>query len=295
MDNYFELKDIECGYNDRKVVLRIDNLTIPKGEIVFIVGQSGCGKSTILETLGLMNNTVINKPASSIIFNSPDGEKVDYRTIWTQKNSNDRLSEIRRKYFSFIFQQTNLMRNFNIYENIAVTKMLQGANESECKRTTNEILKKVALEEFVRMRNGSWDPSSKVYGRAIEASGGQQQRMAFARAMVAEYSVLFCDEPTGNLDPETADMLMQYLSDEVKSHTDASAIIVSHDMTLATKYGDKIIKIFKKQQSSDRDDYYGYITSDSVFVRTGDSWRNGNSGESFSITELIARLKKWDK
>lgn len=295
MDNYFELKNIECGYNDRKVVLRIDNLTIPKGEIVFIVGQSGCGKSTILETLGLMNNTIIDNPDSSIIFNSPDGAKVDYRTVWTQKNSNDRLSEIRRKYFSFIFQQTNLMRNFNIYENIAVTKMLQGATESECKRTTNEILKKVALEEFVKMRDGSWDPSSKVYGRAIEASGGQQQRMAFARAMVAEYCLLFCDEPTGNLDPETADMLMHYLSDEVKTHTDASAIIVSHDMTLATKYGDKIIKIFKKQQSSDMDDYYGYITDDSVFVRTAEGWKNGNSGEAFSITEVIDRLKKWDK
>ncbi len=295
MNNYFELKNIECGYNDRKVVLRIDELSVAKGEIVFIVGQSGCGKSTILETLGLMNSTVIKKHDSSIRFVAPDGKYVDYLTVWTQKNSNDILSEIRRKYFSFIFQQTNLMRNFNIYENIAVTKMLQGASESECKRTTNEILKKVALDEFVKMRGGSWDPSSKVYGKANEASGGQQQRMAFARAMVAEYSVLFCDEPTGNLDPETADMLMHYLRDEVKSHSEASAIIVSHDMTLATKYGDKIIKIFKKQQSSDRDDYYGYITDDSVFLRDGDSWTNGSEASSLTTGEVIERLKKWDR
>ena len=293
--NYFELHNVQCAYSDGRTVLRIDSLAIPRSCIVFIVGQSGCGKSTILETLGLMNNTMLPTPDSRLLFHAPDGSEIDYQWLWTSRHSNARLSDIRRRYFSFIFQQTNLMRNFNIYENIALTKMLQGASEAECKRTTNDILHKVALDEFVKMYGGGWASDSKVFSRPNEASGGQQQRMAFARAMVAEYSILFCDEPTGNLDPDTADILMHYLHDEVKSRPDASAIIVSHDMHLATHYADVIIKIFKKQHGTERDDYYGYITSDSVFSRTGDHWHQGTDNLNLNTDEVIAKLKQWDK
>lgn len=294
MDNlYFEVKNLNCAYHGNRVVLKIEELDIPRGEMVFIVGQSGCGKSTILETLGLMNNTMLSSADSKFIFHAPDGSDVDYDTLWKMPNNNERLSEIRRNYFSFIFQQTNLMRNFNIYENIAITKMLQGASEAECRRVTNEILKEVALDEFVVMKNGGWDPSSKVFGRANEASGGQQQRMAFARAMVANYNILFCDEPTGNLDPDTADMLMNYLRTELLKHDGNTAIIVSHDMTLATKYGDRIVKIFKKQRDGSHDDYFGYITNDSVFVRSGDQWNY--QGSTLDSNAVIDKLKKWDK
>lgn len=294
MDNlYFEVKNLNCAYHGNRVVLKIEELDIPRGEMVFIVGQSGCGKSTILETLGLMNNTMLSSADSKFVFHAPDGSDVDYDTLWKMPNNNDRLSEIRRNYFSFIFQQTNLMRNFNIYENIAITKMLQGASEAECRRVTNEILKEVALDEFVVMKNGGWDSSSKVFGRANEASGGQQQRMAFARAMVANYNILFCDEPTGNLDPDTADMLMNYLRTELLKHDGNTAIIVSHDMTLATKYGDRIVKIFKKQRDGSHDDYFGYITNDSVFVRSGDQWNY--QGSTLDSNAVIDKLKKWDK
>lgn len=292
-DYYFDIKNLDCAYHAGRVVLKIEELWIPKGEMVFIVGQSGCGKSTILETLGLMNNTMCPSSETSFIFNTPEGEQVDYLGIWQKKNNNRILSDIRRRYFSFIFQQTNLMRNFNIYENIAVTKMLQGATEKECRRVTNDILKEVALDEFVVMRDGGWDPSSKIFGKSNEASGGQQQRMAFARAMVAEYSVLFCDEPTGNLDPDTADMLMNYLRTEISHRGEATAIIVSHDMFLATKYGDRIIKIFKRQRGENGDDYFGYITEDSVFTRQNDQWNY--QGQSMPSDEVIAKLKKWDK
>ena len=117
--------------------------------------------------------------------------------------------------------------------------------------------------------------------------------MAFARAMVAEYSILFCDEPTGNLDPDTADLLMNYLRNELSHRGDATAIIVSHDMFLATKYGDRIIKIFKKQRDDNRDDYYGYITDDSVFTRVDGQWNY--QGQSMPADEVVNKLKKWDK
>lgn len=290
---YFEVRNLDCSYHNNRVVLTIDELLVPRGEMVFIVGQSGCGKSTVLETLGLMNNAMLVGDGTSVLFYTPNGETIDYLQLWSGKNNNDILSSIRRKYFSFIFQQTNLMRDFNIYENIAITKMLQNASEIECRRITNKILKEVALDEFVIMKDGGWSPESKVFGKANEASGGQRQRMAFARAMVAEYSILFCDEPTGNLDPDTADMLMNYLRKEIDRKGDASAIIVSHDMTLATKYGDRIIKIFKKQREVGRDNYYGYITKESVFMRSDSSWTY--QGQYIQQEDVVNRLKKWDR
>lgn len=298
-ENYFEIKKLKCAYNQRNrqvndIVLDVEELTIPKGEIVFIVGQSGCGKSTLLETLGLMNNTMLVSSDTVFDFYSPNNNKIDFTTIWSQ--SNDIISNIRLNHFSFIFQQTNLMHNFNIYENIAITKMLQGANTAECRKSTNTILDKLGLKEFVIMENGGWSPSSKVFNKPHEASGGQQQRMAFARAMVAKYDLLFCDEPTGNLDPKSADKLMSYLHDEVKTQNNVTTIVVTHDLPLAARYGDRIIKIFKKQpdMSSKTAEkmHYGYISKDSLFLKQNGAWTYNS--ESMSDEQLFDILRNWD-
>jgi putative ABC transport system ATP-binding protein len=290
MDNcYFNIEKLACSYNRKeanpKVVLQIEELRIPRDEIVFIVGQSGCGKSTILEILGLMNNTVLIQENSVFEFLPNENEKIDYLTIW--EKSNKMLSQIRLHYFSFIFQQTNLMRNFNIYENIAITKMLQNSSKRECKRATNNILKNVGLEDFIIMLNGAWSRESKVFGKSHESSGGQQQRIAFARAMVSDFKILFCDEPTGNLDPTTADRLMQYLYDEVKKKEFSTAVIVSHDLKLAVKYGDRIIKIFKQ---INEEEYYGLINSESVFVKEKNCWKA--NGITLSDDEMIKKLEE---
>jgi ABC-type lipoprotein export system ATPase subunit len=286
MDNYFEIKNLKCSYNRNdklpKVVLEIDELKIPKGELVFIVGQSGCGKSTILETLGLMNNAMLIDANTVFNFYSADDNTIDYLTIW--KKSNKLISDIRLNHFSFIFQQTNLMRNFNIYENIAVTRMLQGASETDCKRVTNKILRNIGLDDFITMNGGAWDKNSKVFDHAHKASGGQQQRIAFARAMVSNFNILFCDEPTGNLDSQTADDIMKHLYENIKNQENATAIIVSHDLTLAMKYGDRIVKIHKEKRitknkrGEDIEEQYGHINGDSIFIKVKEEhWTLNNT------------------
>ncbi len=284
MKAFFEISELSCSYGE-KIVLRIDELTIPKGEMVFIVGQSGCGKSTILEALGLMNDTIVKNEKT--VFNLYVGDdKVDVTSIWNKDNGI--LSDIRLKHFSFIFQQTNLMKNFNIYENIAIAKMLQGASERECMVAVSDILKTVGLESFFVMENGEWSANSKVYGNPGAASGGQQQRMAFARAMVSDYDILFCDEPTGNLDPATADNLMRYLSEEIARKKDVTSIIVSHDLPMALKYGHRVIKIFiEKSDSGD----YGLINAQSVFVKDANGvWgKNNQEFDNQSIIEILKR------
>lgn len=289
MKKLFEISNLRCSYDKNyregvsKVVLEIDKLVVPKGKKVFIVGESGIGKSTILETLGLMNNTIVPDAAAKFMFYEADDKVVDLTKIWQHNDSE--LSAFRLKHFSFIFQSTNLMRNFTAYENIAISRILQGYTQAEAFERTGEILSELGLEHIDEQR------------LTHELSGGQQQRLAFARALLPEFTVLFGDEPTGNLDSDNAVKAMQLLSNKLADLKGSSAIIVSHDMHLATTFADVIIKIRKNSRPvasvNDEVAYYGVIDEDSVFVpnEDGTMWSNGN--EQFSTEDFELYLKRW--
>lgn len=292
--NLYSIDKLRCSYDKHyyegksKVVLEIEHLDLPRGKKVFIVGESGIGKSTILETLGMMNNTIVPDEQARFIFYESDGTKLDLKSIWL--GGDKKLSEFRKKNFSFIFQNTNLMRNFTAYENIAFTRMLQGYSQYSCFQRTKQVLEDLGLEHVDETR------------MAQELSGGQQQRLAFARAILPDFTVLFGDEPTGNLDPENANRVMAILSEKLdaqKSVTGeaASAIIVSHDMHLAIKYADIIIKIRKairpKQHKNDEEVMYGVIDSTCVYVPSDDRsrWSNGIDVYENEVFELYLREK----
>jgi putative ABC transport system ATP-binding protein len=255
MANYFEIKNLKCSYECKaihpKVVLQTDELRIPKGEVVFIAGKSGCGKSTILETLGLMNNTILSAEKFRIF--PEDGKEIDVTEVWQQKNSV--LSNIRKKYFSFIFQQTNLMQNFTIRENAIIPQLIKSGDKKY-----NNTLLQVGLQQIL-------NENKQNIG---ELSGGQQQRLAFVRAFMPNYNLIFGDEPTGNLDPENADNLLKIVADEIHKSAGKTAIIVSHSPELSEKYADRIIKIYK--QESQHGDTFGKIDSDSIFVKRNGQW-----------------------
>ena len=271
----FEIEKMRCSYDKHyreglsKVVLEIEHLQIPRGKKVFIVGESGIGKSTILETLGMMNNTIVPSNFTHFVFNGADGESVDLKELW--KKGDKTLSEFRLKNYSFIFQSTNLMKNFTAFENIAFTRMLQGFSRYSCFQRTKKTLADLGLDHIDEQR------------MAQELSGGQQQRLAFARAILPDFTVLFGDEPTGNLDAENAVRVMEILNCKLSEHDGASAIIVSHDMHLAVTFADLIVKIRKqirpKANPNDEDVTYGYIDDSCVYapncVDVGRSWSNG--------------------
>ena len=296
MSNLFEIRNLRCSY-DRdfhegisKVVLEIHNLDIPRGKMIFIVGESGIGKSTILETLGLMNNTIVPDSNAVFLFNDNSGDKPsDLIELW--RSNNDKvMSEFRLKHYSFIFQSTNLMKNFTSYENIAFTRMLQGYDKESCFKKTKEVLADLGLEHVDESR------------MAQELSGGQRQRLAFARAILPSFTVLFGDEPTGNLDGENAVRVMNILSRKLDELTGSSAIIVSHDMHLAVSFADLIIKIRKavrpKKHDYDEDITYGVIDSFSSFkpVVTDNvrSWTNGVDSYSDNDFEVFLRKKDFE-
>ena len=264
------------------MVLEIRHLKLERGQKIFIVGESGIGKSTILETLGMMNNTIVPDVMTQFVFHESDGRQVDLTALW--KAHDNKLSRFRLNHYSFIFQSTNLMRNFTAYENVAYTRMLQGYSRQECFTRTRQVLESLGLEHIDEKR------------MTQELSGGQQQRLAFARAILPDYTVLFGDEPTGNLDPENAMRVMQILANRPKEQQDASAIIVSHDMHLATTFADIIIKIRKvarpKQHDDEEEVTYGLIDDDCVFCPdvTRNKWSGG--GETFSTEALEDYLRK---
>ena len=118
-DYLFQIKNLVCSYDGRREVLKVESLEIPKGKIVILLGVSGSGKSTVLETLGLMNKTIKN--CSQLDF-CPNGVNIDLSRLW-RKKQNKEIAEIRKNHFSFIFQNTNLMPNFTAYENISITQI----------------------------------------------------------------------------------------------------------------------------------------------------------------------------
>ena len=250
------------------MVLEIEHLAIPRGKKIFIVGESGIGKSTILETLGMMNNTIVPGDPTRFVFFESDGKETDLKSMWEKRDKI--LSDFRLKNYSFIFQSTNLMKNFTAFENIAFTRMLQGFTQYSSFQRTKKVLEDLGLEHVDEKR------------MAQELSGGQQQRLAFARAILPDFTVLFGDEPTGNLDAENAVRVMEILDNKLTEHVGASAIIVSHDMHLAVTFADVIIKIRKclrpKQHQDDEDISYGVIDESCVYMpnETRESWSNGS-------------------
>lgn len=288
MDNLFVISNLRCSYDRHfregvsKVVLQIEQLHIPKGRIVFIVGESGIGKSTILEVLGMMNNTIVPDSDAVFDFYDNDGNRLSLLDMWHRNNDRE-LSSFRRRNFNFIFQSTNLMRNFTAYENISITRMLQGYSQESSFENASVVLRDLGLEHIGQER------------MVQELSGGQQQRLAFARAILPDFSVLFGDEPTGNLDSENAVRAMELLMKKLSEFDGRSAIIVSHDMHLAVTFADVIVKIRKEanahRDSDDEYTYHGHIDDKCVYLPDDgkNNWSNGD--ETFSSADFENYLR----
>jgi putative ABC transport system ATP-binding protein len=185
--------------------LRRVNLRIERGEIVAIVGPSGCGKTTLLHCLSGL-------------------EDFDAGEVWLEGQSLARLTDAakadhRARRIGFVFQSYNLLPVLNALENVELPLLLAGRPTGEARRRATRALEVVGLENRLRHR-----PS--------EMSGGQQQRVAVARALATEPAVIFADEPTGNLDSESAGEVMQ-LIDRLNRDNGQTFVLVTHARDVA--------------------------------------------------------------
>lgn len=197
------------------IVKALDGLDIDidKGSYIALMGPSGSGKSTLMNILGCLDT-----PSSGAYFlNDKDVSEVD----------DDLLAGIRNKEIGFIFQTFNLLPRYTALENVALPMIYAGIPKKERLARATEVLEKVGLGD-------------RVTHKPNELSGGQRQRVAVARALVMNPSIIFADEPTGNLDSKTSEGIMQ-LFDEI--HQDGNTlIVVTHEEEVAAR-AQKIIRL----------------------------------------------------
>ncbi len=184
------------------------NLDIQEGEFIAIIGPSGSGKSTLLNMIGCLD-----KPTSGAVF--IDG-------IDTGKLSENGLAEIRREKIGFIFQQFNLIHTLNALENVALPMFFAGVKRETRLKRAEELLANVGLGD-------------RIYHKPSEMSGGQQQRVAIARALSNDPEVVIGDEPTGNVDTETGNTIIDIL--EGLNKEGRTVIVVTHDAEIAARVG----------------------------------------------------------
>jgi lipoprotein-releasing system ATP-binding protein len=235
----FQIDHLECSYVPGQVVLKASDVNIPRNYVTILLGPSGAGKSTLLESLGLMSQT-INPDITRIKFYPEPGQQgFPFEQLWDDK-SRALLNKVRQDYFSFIFQSTNLMSNFNAIENVTLTGLIQSqplplATYKAINTTVEDLgIKSMEYEKL---------PSA--------FSGGERQRIAFSRAAIPEFSVLFGDEPTGNLDHFNSNKLMEFIHNFIREHKNKSALIVSHNIDLALDFADRIVILTKNFENSD--------------------------------------------
>ena len=269
MQPIFRLKNLECSYLPNQPVLKVNDLTLHKGQLVFILGASGIGKSTLIETLGLMNRTIVAKPTTSVQF-IPEEKPLELKDFWETSQAD--LATFREKYFSFIFQNTNLMPNFSAGENMCISQLIQGK--------TMEAAKVLVLQQMKDLR---LEP--EVFDKKItDLSGGQRQRLAFVRAITADFSVLFGDEPTGNLDQSTAFQLMKVLKKKLKKHQ-RTGVIVSHNIELAHEFADHIVLIEKEKNGQ-----YGIIAKENELHRDGEFFKTFDNQIIVDAKDFITKF-----
>jgi ABC-type lipoprotein export system ATPase subunit len=274
-DILFQIEKLSCAYIENQPVLEANDFYIPKRKITVLLGPSGSGKSTLLETLGLMTKTV-DPETSAIKFYPTDDEVYDLADIWNDFQEADRY-KIRLLYYSFIFQSTNLMPNFSALENVGLTELIQNKPESEAYFN--------AIESLVK----NLSVTSLSYNKKpFEFSGGERQRLAFARAINPEFTVLFGDEPTGNLDHFNSVKLMHFIREFItKQRDNVSAIIVSHNIPLTLDFADRIIVLSKKEN--------GISTIDPHFIYDRDTLKwNESRRDQLKIQKEIELLLNSD-
>ena len=200
-------KNIHKSYGDVTILKGVD-LHIKKGEVVTIVGPSGAGKTTLLQILGTLDNAGNEKPYELTI----NGVSLN--------NLNDQqMAAFRNKNIGFIFQFHQLLPEFTALENVCIPAYIGGKEKKETVNSAKELLNFLGL-------------SHRIHHKPNELSGGEQQRVAVARALINEPAVIFADEPSGNLDSASAKNLHE-LFFELRDKFNQTFVLVTHNKELA--------------------------------------------------------------
>ena len=210
-----QFTNVFMTYPSGNKALQNINLSIEKGEMVYISGRSGAGKSTLLKLINLIDRHA----RGQIIVNGQNLERITRKRI-----------PIFRRNIGFIFQNHRLLDDRTIFDNVALPLIIAGSNHQEVKRRVQAALDKVDL-------------LSKINSYPMELSGGEQQRIGVARAVVNRPAILIADEPTGNLDPMLSWEMMKLF--EQFNQVGVTVLIASHEIDMIKHMNKKIIILNK--------------------------------------------------
>jgi len=209
-----QLRDTTVVYPGGHVGLERVSISIDRGEFVFLVGPTGCGKSTFIKLL--------------LRDLEPSGGSVVVAGKDINEMSRTKVPQLRRR-IGTVFQDFKLLPNRTVYDNVAYALQVTGSHRPEIRRQVPEILKMVGL-------------GAKIHNYPDELSGGEQQRVSVARAFVSHPPLLLADEPTGNLDPETSIGIMQLLYRI--NRTGTTVVVVTHDRDMVDKMRRRVIQLY---------------------------------------------------
>lgn len=211
-----ELIDVSKVYGEKIKVTALEriNLKVERGEFLSIVGPSGSGKTTLLNIIGTLDRPT----TGTVLIAGRD----------TTKMSDDELSEVRNRFIGFVFQAFNLINRLTAQENVELPLMARGVPKKEREKKAIEALNIVGLGE-------------KAKKKPTELSGGEQQRVAIARSIASDPTLILADEPTGNLDSKNALNVMNVLLD-INEKFSKTIIMVTHNLELA-KMTKKIMRL----------------------------------------------------
>ena len=210
------VKNVEKKYKNGVTAIYDLNLAIEKGSFVFVIGGSGSGKSTLIKMLYREEK--------------PTKGQVIVGGLDVAKLRNSKVYKLRRK-LGIVFQDYRLLPKLTVYENVAFALEVYGLKESEVRKRTIKAIEQVGLKD-------------KLRSYPDELSGGEQQRVSIARAIVNEPKVLICDEPTGNLDPDTSMEVMKVI-DEINKDLGTTIIMATHDKEIVNAMKKRVIVIEK--------------------------------------------------
>lgn len=199
-----QAKNIHKAYSDIEVLKGID-MTVNTGEIVSVVGASGAGKSTLLHILGSLDK--------------PDQGEIIIQEQIIADLSRNQLAEFRNTKIGFVFQFHNLLPEFTALENVCIPGYIGHRKQKEVEAKAEELLVLLGI-------------GNRIHHKPSQLSGGEQQRTAVARALINNPSIVFADEPSGNLDSASADELHKLLFD-LRSSMNISFVMVTHNQVLA--------------------------------------------------------------
>ena len=210
------VKDIKKSYTvgtQEVNALRGINLSVEKGEFISIMGPSGSGKTTLMNIIGCLD--------------TPSSGEYELNGSLVSKLKDDELARIRNKEIGFVFQSFNLLARNSVLDNVMLPLKYAGFNKSEAVKKSNEVIDKVGLTD-------------RLAHTPAELSGGQQQRVAIARALVNKPSIIFADEPTGNLDSKTGKEVMTIFKE--LNASGQTIILITHEESIANQ-SNRIITI----------------------------------------------------